>query len=207
MNDIQLIQSKIYEIRGVKVMLDRDLAELYQVTTGNMNKAVKRNIKRFPPDFMFQLTKEEFEFLKQSLIFQNGISNDALKTGSGILRTGRGGVRQLPYAFTEQGLAMLSGILNSDIAIDVNISIMRAFVAIRRITATLPLPDTTADIAQLRKDFEDLKLDIEDILHDQNDINESTRAQLDAISTALAELQADKTPMKPRRKIGFVQDD
>ena len=207
MNDIQLIQSKIYEIRGVKVMLDRDLAELYQVTTGNLNKAVKRNIKRFPPDFMFQLTKEEFEFLKQSLIFQYGISNDDLKTGSGILRTGRGGVRQLPYAFTEQGLAMLSGILNSDIAIDVNISIMRAFVAIRRITATLPLPDTTADIAQLRKDFEDLKLDIEDILHDQNDINDSTRAQLDAISTALAELQADKTAMKPRKKIGFVQDD
>ena len=207
MNDIQLIQSKIYEIRVVKVMLDRDLAELYQVTTGNLNKAVKRNIKRFPPDFMFQLTKEEFDFLKQSLIFQNGISNDALKTGSGILRTGRGGVRQLPYAFTEQGLAMLSGILNSDIAIDVNISIMRAFVAIRRITATWPLPDTTADIAQLRKDFEGLKLDIEDILHDQNDINESTRAQLDAISTALAELQADKSAMKPRKKIGFVQDD
>ena len=85
MNDIQLIQSKIYEIRGVKVMLDRDLAELYQVTTGNLNKAVKRNIRRFPPDFMFQLTKEEFEFLKQSLIFQNGISNDELKTGNAIL--------------------------------------------------------------------------------------------------------------------------
>ena len=85
MNDIQLIQNKIYEIRGVKVMLDRDLAELYQVTTGNLNKAVKRNIRRFPPDFMFQLTKEEFEFLKQSLIFQNGISNDELKTGNAIL--------------------------------------------------------------------------------------------------------------------------
>ncbi len=206
MNDIQLIQSKIYEIRGVKVMLDRDLAELYQVTTGNLNKAVKRNIRRFPPDFMFQLTKEEFEFLKQSLIFQNGISNDELKTGSGFLRTGRGGVRQLPYAFTEQGLAMLSGILNSDTAIDVNISIMRAFVAIRHMVTMLPLPNTTADIAQLRRDFEEMKLDIEDILHDQNDINESTRAQLDAISTALAELQAKEPRMRPRRKIGFVQD-
>ena len=74
MDNLQLIQSKIYEIRGQKVMLDRDLAELYQVTTGNLNKAVQRNIKRFPPDFMFQLTKEEFDELKANLIFQNGIS-------------------------------------------------------------------------------------------------------------------------------------
>ena len=207
MNEIQTIQSKIYEIRGQRVMLDRDLAELYEVTTGNLNKAVKRNIRRFPPDFMFQLTKEEFEFLKQSLIFQNGISNEELKNTSGILRTGRGGVRQLPYAFTEQGLAMLSGILNSDIAIDVNISIMRAFVSIRKMAAALPKPDVNADVAQLRKDFEELKLDIEEILHDQNDINESTRMQIDAISTALAELQSKEPRQKPRRKIGFLQED
>jgi hypothetical protein len=207
MNEIQTIQSKIYEIRGQRVMLDRDLAELYEVTTGNLNKAVKRNIRRFPPDFMFQLTKEEFEFLKQSLIFQNGISNEELKNTSGILRTGRGGVRQLPYAFTEQSLAMLSGILNSDIAIDVNISIMRAFVSIRKMAAALPKPDVNADVAQLRKDFEELKLDIEEILHDQNDINESTRMQIDAISTALAELQSKEPRQKPRRKIGFLQED
>ena len=75
MNEIEAIQNKIYEIRGQRVMLDRDLAELYQVTTGNLNKAVKRNIRRFSPDFMFQLTKEEFDFLKQTLIFQNGISS------------------------------------------------------------------------------------------------------------------------------------
>ena len=167
-------------------MLDFDLARLYQVETKVLNQAVKRNIRRFPPDFMFQQTKEEFMFLKHSLIFQNGISNDELKSENGILRTGRGGIRQLPYAFTEQGLAMLSGILNSDIAIQTNITIMRAFVAFRHLASSLPVPDNHADIAQLRKDFEDLKLDIEDILHDQNDINESTRAQLDAISTALA---------------------
>ena len=95
MNEIEAIQNKIYEIRGQRVMLDRDLAELYQVTTGNLNKAVKRNIRRFPPDFMFQLTKEEFDFLKQTLIFQNGISS-------------WGGTRKLPYAFTENGVAMLS---------------------------------------------------------------------------------------------------
>ena len=191
MNEIQIIQSKIYEIRGQRVMLDRDLAELYHVTTGNLNKAVKRNIRRFPPDFMFQLTKEEFEFLKQNLIFQNGISS-------------WGGTRKLPFAFTEQGLAMLSGILNSDIAIDVNISIMRAFVALRRMAATLP--NTASDVAQLRKDFEELKLDIEDILRDQNEINEDTRLQLDAISTALAALQSKEPKQKPRRKIGFIQD-
>jgi ORF6N domain. len=194
MNEIQTIQNKIYEIRGQRVMLDRDLAELYQVTTGNLNKAVKRNIKRFPPDFMFQLTKEEFLKLKNALIFQNGISS-------------WGGTRKLPYAFTEQGLAMLSGILTSDIAIDVNISIMRAFVAIRRMATSLPQANASADIAQLRKDFEELKLDIEDILHDQNDINESTRMQLDNITLALAEMQAGKQVQKPRRKIGFIQDE
>ncbi len=192
MNDLQVIQSKIYEIRGQRVMLDRDLAELYQVTTGNLNKAVKRNIRRFPPDFMFQLTKEEFQKLKNDLIFQNGISS-------------WGGTRKLPYAFTEQGLAMLSGILNSEIAIDVNISIMRAFVAIRRMAAALP--NAAAEVAQLRKDFEDLKLDIEDILHDQNEINEDTRAQIEAISTALSELQSKEPREKPRRKIGVVQED
>lgn len=192
MNEIQIIQSKIYEIRGQRVMLDRDLAELYHVTTGNLNKAVKRNIRRFPPDFMFQLDKEEFTKLKNDLIFQNGISS-------------WGGTRKLPFAFTEQGLAMLSGILNSDIAIDVNISIMRAFVALRRMAATLP--NTASDVAQLRKDFEELKLDIEDILRDQNVINEDTRLQLDAISTALAALQSKEPKQKPRRKIGFIQDE
>jgi hypothetical protein len=143
---------------------------------------------------MFQLTKDEFVSLKNNLIFQNGISS-------------WGGTRKLPYAFTEQGLAMLSGILNSDIAIDVNISIMRAFVAIRRMTATLPTSNAAADIAQLRKDFEDLKLDIEDILHDQNDINESTRMQLENITLALSELQTKEPKQKPRRRIGFIQGD
>ena len=188
MNEVQVIQNKIYEIRGQRVMIDRDLAELYQVTTGNLNKAVKRNIRRFPPDFMFQLTKGEFERLKSDLIFQNGTSS-------------WGGTRKLPYAFTEQGLAMLSGILNSDIAIDVNISIMRAFVAIRRMAAALP--SAAADVIQLRKDFEELKLDIEDILADQNDINEDTRVQLELINESLAALQSTP-PQKPRRPIGFV---
>ena len=187
MTEIQVIQNKIYEIRGQRVMLDRDLAELYQVSTSNLNKAVKRNIRRFPPDFMFQLTKEEFDKLRNDLIFQNGTSS-------------WGGTRKLPHAFTEQGLAMLSGILNSDIAIDVNISIMRAFVAIRRMAASLP--GSAADVAQLRKDFEELKLDIEDLVSGQNDINEDTRMQLELINQSLVALQS--TQRKPRRPIiGF----
>ena len=120
MDELARIKSLIYEIRGVKVMLDKDLADLYHVTTGNLNKAVKRNIRRFPPDFMFQLNQAEFEQLKNDLIFQNGISS-------------WGGTRKLPYAFTEEGVAMLSGVLHSEIAIDVNISIMRTFVAPRKL--------------------------------------------------------------------------
>ena len=193
MNEVQIIQQKIYEIRGQRVILDFDLAELYQVTTGNLNKAVKRNIRRFPPDFMFQLSKEEFDELKKNLIFQFGISR-------------WGGTRKLPHAFTEQGVAMLSGILNSSIAIDMNIAIMRAFVAIRRMAASLPPTNTAADLAQLRQDFEDLKLDIEDLLANQNDINEDTRAQLELINQSLAALQSSNR--MPRRPIvGFSLPD
>ncbi len=115
----EVIVNKIYLIKGKKVMLDRDLAELYNVTTGNLNKAVKRNIKRFPEDFMFQLTEEEF----RNLIFQFG-------------RASWGGTRNPPYAFTEQGVAMLSGVLSSDIAIDVNIRIIRIFTKLREMLLT-----------------------------------------------------------------------
>ena len=189
MADLQLIQSKIYEIRGHKVMIDRDLAELYQVTTGNLNKSVQRNIKRFPSDFMFQLTKEEFDQLKTNLIFQNGISN-------------WGGTRKLPYALTEQGLAMLSGILSSDTAIQVNINIMRAFVAVRRLISNPPVDKN----AELREEMKKLKDYMEEIFADQNDINEDTRIQLELINQTLAELQVhQKLSDKPRRPIGFIQ--
>ena len=113
-------------------MLDRDLANLYEVETKSLNLAVKRNIKRFPPDFMFQLTKEEFD----SLRFQfETLKNDELsRSQSVILKTGRGQhAKYLPYVFTEQGIAMLSGVINSDKAINMNIAIMRAFVAVRQV--------------------------------------------------------------------------
>ena len=189
MADLQLIQSKIYEIRGHKVMINRDLAELYQVTTGNLNKSVQRNIKRFPSDFMFQLTKEEFDQLKTNLIFQNGISN-------------WGGTRKLPYAFTEQGPAMLSGISNSDTAIQVNINIMRAFVAVRRLISNPPVDKN----AELREEMKKLKDYMEEIFADQNDINEDTRIQLELINQTLAELQVhQKLSDKPYRPIGFIR--
>lgn len=117
---LQVIQTKIYEVRGQKIMLDYDLAELYEVLTKNLNLAVKRNLKRFPQDFMFQLTKTEWENLRLQIETSKG----------------RGGTRYLPYAFTEQGVAMLSGILNSDKAIDVNIAIMRAFIALKQFALT-----------------------------------------------------------------------
>jgi hypothetical protein len=111
------VESKIYLIRGHKVMLDSDLARLYDVTTFNLNKAVKRNIERFPDDFMFQLTNQEVRYL----IFQNGISSFRR----------HGGRRSLPYVFTQEGVAMLSSVLQSPHAVEVNITIMRAFVRMR----------------------------------------------------------------------------
>lgn len=188
MEQLQIIQSKIYEIRGRKVMLDKDLAEMYQVTTSNLNKAVKRNLKRFPPDFMFQLTEEEWEALR----FQNG-----------IIKKGRGEhTKYLPHAFTEQGLAMLSGLLNSDIAIQVNINIMRAFVVIRQLVSLLP----SDKLAELQNEMAELKSYVEEILSDQNDINEETALQLELINQSLAELQMNrKRNEQPRNPIGFIQ--
>ena len=210
MNELQQIQNKIYEIRGMKVMLDFDLAAMYGVETRRLNEQVKRNMERFPEDFMFQLTKGELELLKSHIMYSSPHENDVKTNWISQIATSnfvKMGLRKPPFAFTENGVAMLSSVLRSPLAIQVNIGITRAFTEFRRVAAALSSVDASADIAQLRTDFENMKQDIEDILHDQNDINESTRAQLDAISTALAELQAEKPPMRPRRRIGFVQDD
>lgn len=132
---LQHLSTKIHEIRGRSVMLDSDLAELYKVSTKSLNLRVKRNLNRFPGDFMFQLSKSEW----QSLRFQNETSKK------------RGGSRYLPYAFTEQGIAMLSGILNSPIAIEVNISIMRTFVLMRQFA--LSHKELTARLQELENKF------------------------------------------------------
>ena len=186
MNDIQLIQSKIYEIRGYKVMLDFDLAEAYGVETAQLKRQVRRNIERFEgDDFMFEVTRDEL-----------------LRCQFGILKAGRGKhFKYLPFAFTELGVAMLSSVLRSQSAIRVNRDIMRAFVSLRHLVM---IPDGSDRLLRIENEIKEIKEEMNDILADQNDINESTRAQLDAISTALAELQADKTALKPRKKIGFV---
>jgi phage regulator Rha-like protein len=131
MQIIQSIQTRIHELRGERVMLDKDLAALYEVETRVLNQAVKRNIRRFPTDFMFQLTKEEF----QALRFQFETSEqNSLKSQIVTLKNGRGQhAKFMPYAFTEQGVAMLSGVLNSDRAIDMHVAIMRAFIEIKKV--------------------------------------------------------------------------
>lgn len=147
MNIIRSIQNRIYEVRGEKVMLDRDLADLYEEPTKSLNLSVKRNLARFPKDFMFQLTKAEFERLRFQIEASKSKTDiqrfqveafddedDPLRLQIETLKKGRGQhTKYMPYVFTEQGVAMLSGILNSDKAINMNIAIMRAFVEIRRI--------------------------------------------------------------------------
>ena len=179
-DELLVIQSKIYEIRGQKVMLDRDLAEMYGVLTKVLNQAVKRNPDRFPEDFMFQLTNEETQNWKSQIVTTNSIKM---------------GVRRNPYAFTELGVAMLSSVLNSKTAIQINMSIMRAFVAIRHIAFTPPKDE----LQELQNDVRQLKEYIEDVFTDYNDINEDTRIQLELINKTLAELQIQKKLFnKPR---------
>lgn len=161
-----VVISKMFLIRGTKVMMDNDLAELYKVTTGNLNKAVARNIKRFPPDFMFQLTREE--------------AGELLQT---IPKPKWGGTRKLPFVFTEQGVAMLSGILNSERAIAVNIQIMRIFCKVRQL-----ITDTTL----LGFELEELKHKVSS--HDQNILS---------IIAYLESLHRSSEATRNRSKIGY----
>jgi hypothetical protein len=161
---LSIIKNKIYNIRGYNVILDKDLATTYEVTTANLNKAVKRNIDRFPEDFMFQLNSEEF-----NLIFQNGTSS-------------WGGTRKLPYAFTEHGVAMLAGLLNSQKAIDANILIVRAFVMLRQYAL---------GYAELKKTLEDFML-------------KSDMQFRDIYEVLNALLEHKKELEKPSNPIGFV---
>jgi len=140
---VQLIERRIYLIRGQKVMIDFDLAELYGVPTKRLNQQVTRNKKRFPKDFMFRLTKKEAEALRSQFVIsspdltsQSATSKFNLRSQFATSSTGHGGRRYLPYVFTEQGVAMLSSVLNSEQAIEVNIAIMRAFVRLRQMLET-----------------------------------------------------------------------
>ena len=186
--EIAVIQNKIYEIRGQRVMLDIDLAPLYQVQTKVLKQAVRRNIERFPADFMFEITIDEYNSLKDSLRSQ-------------IVTSNKGGTRYMPFAFTELGVAMLSSVLNSDTAIEINRGIMRAFVAVRQLLLNPP----TDPVYELQNEVKELKEYIEEVFADYNDINDDTRTQLELINQTLAELQAQKALAdKPRNPISFV---
>ncbi|MGE0021520.1 MAG: ORF6N domain-containing protein [Draconibacterium sp.] len=183
--ELTLIRSKIYEIREQKVMLDFDLAELYGVETSQLKRSVRRNIERFEgDDFMFEVTREELS-----------------RCQIGTLNKSRGSnIKYLPFAFTELGVSMLSSVLNSKTAIGINRSIMRAFVAVRKLILTPPMDR----LAELQKEIDNLKEYIEEVFSDFNDINEDTQMQLELINQTLAELQATKKTVEiPRKPIGF----
>ena len=194
-SNIEVIKNRIYEVRGQRVMLDRDLAELYEVEVKYLKRQVNRNIERFPSDFMFAISHEEY---------------NSLRCQNGTLKSGRGQhAKYMPYAFTEEGVAMLSGILRSPMAIQVNINIMRAFVAIRH--AVSALQDVNLKVEQISHKVDQLNNYVEEILHDQNDINrmqDETNSeialQIEAINDALDQLR--EKPSTPRKRIGFKQD-
>ena len=196
------IENLIHVIRDKKVMLDFDLAMLYGVETKSLNQSVKRNIERFPEDFMFQLTRKEWNSLSKELSAMqfDEYENVTNLRSQNVTSNRHGGTRYLPYAFTENGVAMLSSVLRSPIAIQINIRIMRVFTEMRHLATNLTLPDSNAE---LRREIQTLRDEMNEILADQNDINESTRAQLDAISTALAELQSERPRLTKRNPIGF----
>ena len=187
MDELVIIENKIYEIRGQKVMLDFDLAEMYGVETKALNQAVRRNSERFPEDFMFRLTNEESNLLEISLRFQNGTSS-------------WGGTRYAPFAFTEQGVAMLSGILRSPRAIEVNINIMRAFVRMRQyLLSHAP-----------KEELEELRQRIEYLEEDVSSDRDSYEKQFDDLFSAFARLsatiQAKTTPMGRVEVKGFRKE-
>ena len=201
MNEIELIQQKIYEVKGKKVMFDYDLAAIYGVETKRLKEAVRRNIRRFPSDFMFEVTSQERKLaMKNQALLQQFDNEEDTNLRTQFATSSWGGSRYNSYAFTELGVAMLSSVLNSDIAIDKNIKIMRAFVAIRSLAQYI-----TDNYQKLNKEIAEIKNYIEEILEDQNDINEDYQAQLDAISIALSGLQNTQNASTKRRQIGYRQ--
>ena len=183
--ELQIIQNKIHEIRGQKVMLDFDLAELYETETKVLKQAVKRNIERFPPDFMFELTRAEFNSLRSQFVTLEKSAEEAGSLRSQFVTSNRGGTRYLPFAFTEQGVAMLSSVLKSKKAVLVNVSIMRAFVMLRQFALTYK--ELAQKIAELES-----KPDLE-----FNDVWE--------VLDLLLNDKEKRTVQENRKRIGFQQ--
>jgi len=200
MDSLEPIKRKIYEIRGRKVMLDSDLADLYNVETKNLKRQVRANMERFPSDFMFELTKEEYDSLRSKFFTLND-EGDSLRCKN-FTSNKRGGNRYLPFVFTREGVAMLSGLLRSEIAVQANINIMRAFFQMQE--ALIIVGNTQLQLEQIRAEIKQLRTDMNDTLADQNEINEMTRAQLEAISDALTELQNQEKASLPLPEIGYA---
>ena len=204
--ELQVIQNKIYEIRGQKVMLDFDLAELYATENRLLKRAVRRNMDRFPEDFMFELTKEEANFLLSNRVSQIGTPQYNFSAYT-------------PFAFTEQGVAMLSSVLHSEVAIKVNINIMRAFVSIRQYVLASDTKNNEIDELKQRiyelenqgsKAFAMINQIGEETLEAINDLSEDTRKELDSIYLALSQLanKEKQISQKSKRKpIGFIHYD
>ena len=193
-NELIPVQNLIYEIRGKKVMLDFDLAKLYHVETKALKQAVRRNIERFPPDFMFTLTQEEHNSLiisPRSQIVTTEYEQRNKQT------------KYMPFAFTEQGVAMLSSVLKSDIAIAANIAILRAFVQIREYLLTTST--LSSELKELRARVDLLQLQQEENLGAVNDLSEDVRCDIDSLCIAIGELAArlEEKKNEPRPKIGF----
>ena len=190
MEDLQELKARIYTFRGKQVLLDRDLAEMYGVEVSQLKRAVRRNIERFPDDFAFELNNSEFNELKMSIRCQFGIFNEA-----------KDFPKYAPIVFTEQGVAMLSGVLKSPTAVQVNIRIMRAFVAIRQQIAA---QRNSPEVLEYRiKQLEDA---FEESLRDRNDIDEDTRLRIELLEESFAEFRATLTPNNHRQIIkGFNQ--
>ncbi len=181
------VRHLIYNIRGESVILDRDIAALYGVTTGALNQAVRRNQYRFPSDFMFQLTEQEWFSLKSQFV---------------IAKTGRGGTRSLPFAFTEHGVIMLASVLRSNVAAQVSINIARTFAEmLRYVDSTTRL---STELSELRAKIELLENYCDDNMEAVNDLSEDMRKELDTIYDALGALSIKPLPDEPKRtKIGF----
>ncbi|MCL2560799.1 MAG: ORF6N domain-containing protein [Rikenellaceae bacterium] len=192
--NLQVIQSKIYEIRGQRVMLDFDLAELYQVETRALKQAVRRNIERFPDDFLFRLSRSEANYLINIGVSQNVIPSDYNISSSEM------------FAFTEQGVSMLSSILRSPVAVQTSITIMRAFVVMR--DYILSTRQITAELEVMREKILRLERADEDNIEAINDLSEDMRKDIDIIYTAIGELSA-RPPLleKDRKRIGFKRGD
>ncbi len=187
--DLIIVQNLIYEIRGQKVMLDFDLARLYQVETKALNQAVKRNAERFPSDFMFRLTAEEVLNMRSQFVTASKRNTSAP-----------------PFAFTEQGVAMLASVLKSPIAVAASISIMRAFVQVRQYLLTTA--SMSAELKELRAKVDLLATQREEDLGAVNDLSEDVRQDIDNLYLAIGELSSriEEKKHEPRRKIGFQQN-